>query len=351
MKTQVQIAAEDRPDRLRRVPWAAVIVFVAVSFGFAWLVALPVWLMPADSPGYPVLFQVVAGVMMFTPALAVLAVVFGMKVPRGERLRFLGMWPLKPAKRVIWFTVGALFASILFVAASVALAAACGWLTLDLVEFSGFQEILQAQLAALGPDAAAEAASTMPPLGLLVAMQLLAIPIGALFNSILAFGEEIGWRGWLLPALRPLGVWPALLVSGVLWGVWHSPLILLGYNFGRTDWSGVALMIAGCIAWGVVFGWVRLRSASVWPTVVGHGALNASASMYLMLAAAGIQTDPALVSPLGVPGWIVLAVVVVILVLTKQFTREPELAPKATRLRQQPEREPEAEGPGPSATA
>lgn len=318
-----------RPDRLARVPWPAVAVFVAVAFVLAWLVALPLWLISADRPGYQTMFTVFASVIMFTPAIATLIVVLVMKQPgKGARLRFLGMWPLRPAKRVVWFIVASVFAPLVLVVLTVTVAAMFGWLKLDLVHFSGFAEGLEAQLAALGPEASATASASLPPLGLLVAAQLLMIPLGALFNSLFAFGEEIGWRGWLLPALRPLGVWPALLLTGAIWGLWHSPLILLGYNFNRTDWTGVAFMTVGCVVWGVFFGWLRLRSASVWPAVVGHGALNASAGLFMLVSAAGVDIEMALVNPLGVSGWIVLAVVTLILLATGQFRREPELAPR-----------------------
>lgn len=314
-----------------RVPWAAVAVFVGVSCALAWAVSLPAWLIDPDRPGYAALFSSLASVMMFTPAAAMLVVVFLMRVPRTERTRFLGMWPLRPAKRVVWFTVAAVFAPLLLTIACLGVAAAFGWLTPDLVHFSGFQQVIDAQLEGLPAESAELARATMPALGLLVALQMLAIPFGALINSVFAFGEEIGWRGWLLPALRPLGVWPALVLSGVIWGLWHSPLILLGYNFNRTDWTGVALMVGGCVAWGVLLGWTRLRTGSVWPAVVGHGALNASAGLFLIVGAAGAPLDPALVSPLGVAGWIVLGATALILVLARQFRREPELAPPKMR--------------------
>lgn len=85
-------------------------------------------------------------------------------------------------------------------------------------------------------------------------------------------------------------------------------------------------MVGGCVAWGVLFGWARLRTGSVWPAVVGHGALNASAGLFLVVGAAEAPFDPALVSPLGVAGWIVLAAVTLTLALTGQFKRQPQLA-------------------------
>ncbi|KJL28555.1 CPBP family intramembrane glutamic endopeptidase [Microbacterium oxydans] len=305
-------------DSTRRVPWTAVIAYTVLACGLAWLVSLPLWL--GDGLAEPVT-AVLLPIMMFTPALAALVVTFVLRVPaKGERVRFLGLWPLRPAKRVIWLLVLAWLAPPVLVALSILVAAVLGFVQLDLA-FSGFS----AQLEALLPEGV-----PLPPIGVLVAAQLAMIPVGALINAIPAFGEELGWRGWLLPALRPLGTWPSLLLSGAIWGFWHSPVILLGYNFGRTDITGVLFMIGGCVAWGVLLGWLRLRSASVWPAVIAHGSLNAAGGMILIFAAT--QPDLALAGPLGVAAWIVIAVVIVVLTLTGQFRQQPELAGARGRL-------------------
>lgn len=302
----------------QRVPWPAVTVFTVVACALAWLVALPLWL--GDGLAEP-LAGVLLPVMMLTPAVATLIVTVVMRVPaRGERARFLGLWPLRPAKRIVWFMVAAWLVPPVLVAASILLSAALGFVQLDLT-FAAFAVELE---KALPPGA------PVPPVEVVVFAQLAMIPVGALLNAIPAFGEELGWRGWLVPALRPLGTWPALLISGAIWGFWHSPVILLGYNFGRTDVSGVLLMIGGCIAWGVLLGWLRLRSASVWPAVIAHGSLNAAGGLIVIFAAA--KPDLGLAGPLGAAGWIVLAVVIAVLVLTGQFRRQPELADGPGRL-------------------
>jgi membrane protease YdiL (CAAX protease family) len=296
----------------RRVPWAAVIVFTVLACGLAWLVALPLWL--GDGLAEP-FAGVILPVMMLTPAVAALIVTFTMRTPaRGRRARFLGLWPLRPAKRIVWLLVAAWLVPPLLVAASILVSAALGFVQLDLT-FGAFAVELE---KALPPG------SPVPPVGVVVFAQIAMIPLAALLNAIPAFGEELGWRGWLVPTLRPLGTWPALLISGAIWGVWHSPVILLGYNFGRTDVTGVLLMIGGCVAWGILLGWLRLRSASVWPAVIAHGALNAAGGLIVIFAAA--QPDLGLAGPLGVAGWIVLAVVIAVLALTGQFRRQPELA-------------------------
>ena len=308
-----------------RVHWRAVALFIGLAFGLAWLVALPLWLVGPDHGLFPVLLPFVASVMMFTPLVATLVTMWSLRLPpQGERLRGLGMWPLRPARRTVWFVVGGLLVTPLIVGASLAIAALLGWIRLDLTEFSGFQEMLDAQLGALGSDGAT-AAAAMPPIGVLVALQLAMIPLGGLINSVFAFGEELGWRGWLLPALTPLGTWPALLLSGAIWGLWHAPLILLGYNYGLLDWRGVALMTVGCTLWGVLFGWTRLRTGSVWPAVVGHGALNASAGLSVLWAQSGESPTLALVSPVGVAGWIAVAITILINWATGQFSRRSPL--------------------------
>jgi len=301
-----------------RVAWPAALAFLVLSCALAWLVALPLWL--GDGLAEPIA-GVLLPVMMYTPAVAALIVALVMRVPaRGDRLRFFGLWPLRPAKRVIWLIVLGWLVPPVLVALSILLSAALGWVQLDFT-FAAFAAEIEKALPAGTP---------VPPVGVIVAAQLAAIPLAALFNSLFAFGEELGWRGWLVPALRPLGTWPALVLSGVIWGVWHAPVILLGYNFGRTDLSGVLFMIGGCIAWGVLLGWLRLRSASVWPAVIAHGSLNASGGMIVIFAAA--QPDLALAGPLGAAGWIVLAVVIAVLAITGQFRNQPELADAPGRL-------------------
>jgi membrane protease YdiL (CAAX protease family) len=307
---------------MTRARTIATITFVVLSFGLSWLVALPLWL--GEGLASPLAGTLIP-LMMFTPALAVLITMLALRFPaRGERLRFLGMWPLRPAKRVIGLSVLALFGPTVLVALTLAVAALFGWVTLDLVGLSGFSQ----NLAAAVPEG-----TPAPPAWTVLIVQLITIPIaGATINALLAFGEEIGWRGFLVPALRPLGTWPTLLLSGVAWGLWHSPVILLGYNFARPDITGVLLMVGGCVAWGVLLGWLRLRSASVWPAVFAHGALNASGGLVALLFAAGTTFDMGLVGPLGVASWIVLAVVALVLAITGQFSRQPELAGASGRL-------------------
>ncbi len=108
---------------------------------------------------------------------------------------------------------------------------------------------------------------------LLVAAGLAA---GLTVNALAALLEEVGWRGFLLDALRPLGRL-APVVVGVAWGVWHAPLVaLLGYNYrgvGGLPALAVFTLYATVLTLPLV--WLRERSGSLYPPSAMHGAINA----------------------------------------------------------------------------
>lgn len=293
------------------VPWLAVAVFLAVALGGAWLVALPLWV-SGEGLMHP-LFSLVAVAMMYTPALATLVVVLWVRRPANIP-RYLGLTPMRPAGRTwLFIAVGAVGFWVLAYA-SMLLGQAMGFIRLDLSGASAITATLEATGVAATP---AEVA-------VVVVVSLITLPFITAVNSLAAFGEEIGWRGWLLPSLRPLGTLPALLISGAVWGVWHAPLILLGYNYQRTDLAGVGFMVVFCVLVGILIGWLRLRSASVWPAVVAHAALNTAVSAFLIFV--DVRDLPAgpWGSLLGWPGWILLALAAALLLVTGQLRRQPE---------------------------
>lgn len=302
-----------------RVPWIAVSAFLVIAFGLAWLITLPLWL-SGNGLATPGAVLYIVG-MMYTPAAAALVVSFFVQRPRPRPLaEYLGLWPLRPVMRVVGMTLIGLFGSILLVIVGVFVSAAFGLVHLDLVHFSGFERTL---------ETAARGTRLPIAVGLLVLIQLVAVPFGSLVNAFATIGEELGWRGWLLPSLRPLGTWPSLLITGVVWGLWHSPIILLGYDFARPDLLGVLLMVGGCLFLGILIGWLRLRSGSIWPSVFAHAAFNAASGTLALLVAADAKPDPAVVGPLGLVAWAVMAVVIVVLAVTGQFRTQPRLARRA----------------------
>lgn len=107
-------------------------------------------------------------------------------------------------------------------------------------------------------------------------------------------GEELGWRGYLFPKLKEVMPRPAAYaVSGILWGVWHTPAIIDGHNFGKDyvgyPYVGILLMCCFCIAAGIIFSWLTEKAGSVYPAAIAHAVNNNAAS--LIIALAGNNTD------------------------------------------------------------
>ena len=100
--------------------------------------------------------------------------------------------------------------------------------------------------------------------------------VGSLQSLLSATGEELGWRGFLVPTLRrTMSFERTAIVSGAIWAAWHMPLIIFAdYNAGKPTWYSVICFGAMVIALGFPFAWLRLRSGSVWPAAILHAAHN-----------------------------------------------------------------------------
>lgn len=111
-----------------------------------------------------------------------------------------------------------------------------------------------------------------------------ALLLAPVLNIVFTLGEELGWRGYLLPhLLKETTPRRAILTSGLIWGLWHSPMIAMGHNFGVGYWgypfTGVILMTVFCVFFGAILSYVTLKTKSVIPAAVGHGALNGIAAL------------------------------------------------------------------------
>ena len=131
-------------------------------------------------------------------------------------------------------------------------------------------------------------------------LPLWAVPLFAVFLIIQAsltnsLGEEIGWRGYLLPRLESLGMWRASLLSGFLWGLWHLPMILLTtlYHPDGNRLIVIPLFLLGATILGVFFGYLRFRTGSVWPAAIGHSAQNVFWAVFgaFTVAASPLSTE------------------------------------------------------------
>lgn len=94
-------------------------------------------------------------------------------------------------------------------------------------------------------------------------------------GGLFALGEEIGWRGFLVPHLAPLGFTRTALISGGVWALWHYPMLLFAdYNAGTPAWYGLSCFTVMTVGISFAYTWLRLRSGSLWTGVLLHTSHN-----------------------------------------------------------------------------
>jgi len=129
--------------------------------------------------------------------------------------------------------------------------------------------------AELAMSLAAARIAALEPISRLLVSVALGATIFTVYGCLWTAGEEIGWRGYMLTRLIAAGAPQPLFLSGLIWAVWHLPLILSGsYASGPSPLLSAALFIFTVLGIALVAGVLRLRSGSVWPAIVLHAAWN-----------------------------------------------------------------------------
>lgn len=170
-------------------------------------------------------------------------------------------------------------------------------------------------------EAAGTSADALPmPLNLMLLIQTVqAFLLAPILNFVTCFGEEWGWRGYLLPKMKNLlPTVPMLLVTGIIWGLWHAPLTIIGHNYGLGYWgfpfTGIAMMCVFCTVLGIFLSYVTLKTNSCIPAILGHGAINgiAAIGMYFTRDGGNPFVGPAPTGIIGLIPFIVVAIPMVI---------------------------------------
>jgi membrane protease YdiL (CAAX protease family) len=104
--------------------------------------------------------------------------------------------------------------------------------------------------------------------------------IGVVVVAAFSIGEELGWRGFLVPELAKITSFTNVaLISGVIWAVWHWPLIIFAAEVTDFDatpvWFALPVFTITIIAAATVMAWLTLRTGSIWPAIILHGSQNA----------------------------------------------------------------------------
>lgn len=170
-------------------------------------------------------------------------------------------------------------------------------------------------------EAAGTPLETLPvPIGLLMAVQCVqAVFLAPAMNFVTCFGEEWGWRGYLLPKVsKHLSTIPTLLITGIIWGLWHAPLTIIGHNYGLGYWgfpfTGIAMMCIFCIVLGVFLSYITLKTKSCIPAILAHGAINgiAAIGIYFTYDGGNPFVGPAPTGVIGIIPFVIVAIPMVI---------------------------------------
>lgn len=100
--------------------------------------------------------------------------------------------------------------------------------------------------------------------------------LGFIVACLAGLGEEIGWRGLLVPELAKITSFTkTALVTGIIWAVWHYPAILFAdYKSGAPLWFDLSTLTISTVGMSFLVAWLRLKSGSMWPAVLCHGGHN-----------------------------------------------------------------------------
>jgi membrane protease YdiL (CAAX protease family) len=258
------------------VQWKRIGLFLLFAFGLAWLMDLVIFLNGGlEGPGAANSAFLLLLATMAAPAL-------GNLLARLITREGWGELQLRPRLRRGWpYWAAAWLATPLMTL----LGAAVFFALFPAYFDSGLTGISKTLAEAAQP--AGQAVPVTP--AVFLAIQIVgAIILSPILNGLFTLGEEFGWRAYLLPKLMPLGRGWALVLTGIIWGIWHWPVIAMGYNYGL-DYSGAPWLGLLAMAWftiivGVYLGALVLEAKSVWPAVIGHAAVNGIAAIGVVVS-------------------------------------------------------------------
>ena len=188
------------------------------------------------------------------------------------------------------------------------------------ITFSATYEGVLSNLPPEQAELAVRQLSRFSPIIFFILQVVLALVAGYTINAVFALGEELGWRGFLLKALKNKKLLPVSLIIGTVWGLWHFPLILIGHNYPRHPVAGVGMMVIACILISSVMTYIVIKSKSVITAAIFHGVNNAICGITALYIVGGNDLINGL---FGLAGFITLLLVNIVFYLyDKYITKE-----------------------------
>lgn len=304
-------------DQYRRIA-----SFLAIAFGFTWIIAGTGALFGIRATS-GLSYMALAAVCMFGPALA--AVVQQRFIDRapwaGLGLPFAGTnWKVLGATALVGITIVPLILLVIHVVGDRMGVTAFGQASVTSERMALSISGMLSQMGTGGSSGAVADALMQLPGGVVLAAGLVSAVFSAFtLNLPFMLGEELGWRGYLYQATSGWKPRRRVPFTGVVWGLWHAPLILMGHNYPEHPIAGVGLMVVFCTLLAFLFDWSRVRSGSVWSACVLHGTINGSAGLFALFAWGG---HPLVASPVGLAGFVALAVLAIAVFLVDRRYRD-----------------------------
>jgi len=274
-------------------------IFLILTFGISYLFAALFYLSGFSYTSvYGIIFAVV---YMFVPAFSTIIV---------EKLIYKTdiIWPLFIRfKFNKWFIISWLIPPVLaFLTFAISL-------LLPSISYSADMEGMFTRFSSMmTPEQLAQMQSSVDdlpvhPLWITLVQGLFA---GVTINAIAGFGEELGWRGFLVKQFEGMQFITASLLIGFIWGIWHAPLILMGHNYPEHPISGIFMMILWCILLSPVFLYILIKSKSVIAASIMHGTLNGTAGIAILMVVGGNDLTAGVT---GLSGFLALLIILALI--------------------------------------
>jgi membrane protease YdiL (CAAX protease family) len=242
---------------------------------------------------------VILGILyMFVPMLAALfveKVIHKQKVTKSLFISF----------KINWWFLAAIIIPIVYAGLSIAIS-----LLLPGVSFSMEMEGLFSRFEGMVTPEEMERmqlALAASPINPIIMTLIQGIVGGVTINAVAAFGEELGWRGFLIKEFKNMHFAKASLIIGFIWGIWHAPMILMGHNYPNNPEVGVLMMTVWCILLSFPLSYITIKAKSVIAAAVMHGVINGTAGISIMLVVGGTDLT---VGATGIAGFVAALLII-----------------------------------------
>lgn len=271
--------------------------FLILTFSLSWILILLFGINGGE--WYSSAGKIVAIVYMIIPALVVFfleTIIYKDQIQEKYAIKF------RPNR---WFLVAWLImplAAILSLGISV---------TFPGIEYSSEMEAFFQRIeVTVNPGGVTQESSEEAPVHPFWFMLIEGLIAGITLNALFSFGEELGWRGFLLYQLKKFSFLKSALVIGLIGGIWQAPLVLLGHKYPQHPVIGIPMIILWTILLSVIFNFIRIKSGSVIATAIMRGTLNGVFGISFMFLSAGNDLTIGLA---GLSGLISISIIIAII--------------------------------------